>query len=180
MSGAARSARRATFADVSSIVALVESAYRGESSCRGWTTEAGLLDGQRTDELEIRDLVAGENSQILLAFDGVRLVGSVLLRSEADAGYIGMFAIAPDEQRRGIGKWLLERAEAVFRDRAVRYVTMTVIKQREELIEWYGRRGYVATGRTLPFPYGNSRFGLPKRPDLEFLELKKDLGGGSS
>ncbi|MGC4067489.1 MAG: GNAT family N-acetyltransferase [Polyangiaceae bacterium] len=180
MSGAVRSVREATLADVSSVVALVESAYRGESSCRGWTTEAGLLDGQRTDELEIRDLITDANSQLLLAFDDARLVGSVLLRNQDGTGYVGMFAIAPEEQGRGLGKWLLERAEDVFRSRAVRFVTMTVIKQRSELIEWYGRRGYVATGRRLPFPYDDPRFGLPKRPDLEFVELKKDLGVGSS
>src|SRR4051794_13241714 len=41
--------REAGPADLGAIVALVESAYRGESSRAGWTTEADLLDGQRTD-----------------------------------------------------------------------------------------------------------------------------------
>jgi ribosomal protein S18 acetylase RimI-like enzyme len=180
MSESARSVRTANLADVSSIVTLVESAYRGESSYLGWTTEAGLLDGQRTDELEIREIIADARAQFLLVFDDARLVGSVLLRSQDGAGYVGMFAIAPSEQRRGLGKWLLERAEDVFRAASVRYVTMTVIVQRPELLAWYHRRGYLPTGKRLPFPYDNPRFGLPKRRDLEFLELKKELGVGSS
>ena len=52
---------------------------------------------------------------------------------------------------------------------------MTVIEQRSELIEWYRRRGYHATGETEPFPYGNFRFGLPLRDDLRFSVLEKRL-----
>ena len=59
--------RNATLADVSAVVELVESAYRGAGSRAGWTTEADLLDGQRTDELEIREIIAGAHSRIRLA-----------------------------------------------------------------------------------------------------------------
>ena len=59
--------RDATPDDVPAIVALVESAYRGESSRAGWTTEADLLDGQRTDAGSVRELVAAPDSMVLLA-----------------------------------------------------------------------------------------------------------------
>ena len=52
---------------------------------------------------------------------------------------------------------------------------MTVIEQRSELLAWYARRGYRSTGEKEPFPYGNPRFGLPKREDLRFLVLEKEL-----
>jgi hypothetical protein len=52
---------------------------------------------------------------------------------------------------------------------------MTVIVQREELIQYYERRGYCRTEQREPFPYGDPRFGLPKRPDLEFIVLEKQL-----
>lgn len=52
---------------------------------------------------------------------------------------------------------------------------MTVIRQRTELIAWYERRGYVNTHRTEPFPHGDEKFGLPKRPDLKFIVLEKCL-----
>jgi hypothetical protein len=54
---------------------------------------------------------------------------------------------------------------------------MTVIRQREELIAWYERRGYRRTGQLTPFPYGDERFGIPQRADLEFELLVKPLGG---
>jgi hypothetical protein len=37
------------------------------------------------------------------------------------------------------------------------------------------RRGYARTGELLPFPYGNDRFGLPLRDDLQFEALEKEL-----
>ena len=55
-------------------------------------------------------------------------------------------------------------------------MVMTVIGQRDELIAWYERRGYHRTGETQPFPYGDARYGIPRRPDLVFAVLAKPLG----
>ena len=41
--------RPALLSDVPQLVSLVNSAYRGDESRAGWTTEAELLAGQRTD-----------------------------------------------------------------------------------------------------------------------------------
>jgi hypothetical protein len=54
---------------------------------------------------------------------------------------------------------------------------MTVVAQRTDLIAWYLRRGYAATGETRPFPYGDERFGRPRRDDLAFTVLAKPLSG---
>jgi hypothetical protein len=52
---------------------------------------------------------------------------------------------------------------------------MTVITLRPELLAFYERRGFRRTGETVPFPYGDPRFGLPRRPDLEMETLVKEL-----
>lgn len=173
----ALSFRAACPADVDAVVTLVESAYRGEASRAGWTTEADLLDGQRTDREEVASLVALPSARIVLCFEPERLVGTVLVRAVADAtSHIGMFAVSPALQARGIGSALLAEAERVAREhQAARRTEMTVIAQREDIIRWYTRRGYRLTGETEPFPYGNRRFGLPRRDDLVFLLLAKDL-----
>src|SRR5580692_11177788 len=72
--------RFACSGDVPAVVDLVESAYRGESSRAGWTTEADLLDGQRTDAEAISAVVAGPGSVMLLAEAGGRLVGCCQLQ----------------------------------------------------------------------------------------------------
>jgi len=165
--------------DVTRVVALVESAYRGDVSRVGWTTEADILDGQRTDSEEVMSLVQDPKARLLLAYDGQQLVGCVLVRDEGAAAYIGMLAIRPDQQARGVGRRLLAQAEETGRLLfAAKHARMTVIVQREELIQWYERRGYHRTSRREPFPYGNPRFGLPRRPDLQFLVLEKALTGG--
>lgn len=167
----------ATPADAERIVALVESAYRGESSRAGWTTEADLLGGQRTDRHEVEALISDPSVAFVVARERAELVGSVVVRIDGErVAHIGMFAIRPTLQGSGIGRSLLGEAERVARERGAREAEMTVIEQRIELLAWYARRGYLPTGEIEPFPYGNPRFGLPKRDDLRFLVLAKPLG----
>lgn len=167
--------RRASHAEIGSIVALVESAYRGAPSRAGWTTEADLLDGQRTDAHEIAALIDEARSSILLALLDRELVGCVRLTREPSALYVGMLAVAPSKQAHGIGGALLQQAERRARALGMERVRMTVIAQRSELIAWYERRGYARTGEREPFPYGDPRFGVPRRPDLCFEVLAKAL-----
>ena len=162
--------------DVPQVVALVERAYRGEASRAGWTTEADLLDGQRTDDREIGELVTGQNSRIRMAsLDGV-LVACVRIDRGPGYGYVGMVSVEPTRQSDGLGRQLLAEAERVIlQDLCMDCARMTVIGQRTELIAWYGRRGYLPTGEREPFPYGEPRNGLPRRSDLYFEVLEKRL-----
>ena len=57
---------------------------------------------------------------------------------------------------------------------------MTVIDIRDELIAFYERRGYGRTGIKKPFPYGDERYGIPKRKDLRFEILEKPLTGAAA
>ncbi len=166
----------ASDADVPAVVALVERAYRGEASRAGWTTEADLLDGQRTDADEVAACIARADARIVLAHDDGGLVGSVLVTGAGGTGYLGMFAVEPTRQSEGVGRALLAEGERVLRDEfACRLARMTVIVQRAELIAGYERRGWRRTGEREPFPYGNLRAGQPRRSDLEFCVLGKPL-----
>lgn len=167
-------------ADGPAVVALVESAYRGETSRAGWTTEADLLDGQRTDAAAVADAIAGPRTLVVLAErPGEPLACCQLTDEGGGLFYFGMFAVRPDRQASGIGRQLLAYAEVLAASRfGARRMRMTVIAQRAELIAWYERRGYRRTGERLPFPYGDERFGLPRRGDLEFVVLGKAIGPG--
>jgi len=172
--------RLAISTDAVILARLVNSAYRGDSSRVGWTTEADLLGGQRTDEDALRDFIEqgtriGGQAMLVHEDDG-HLVACVQLEQRGDEAYLGMLTIAPSRQASGLGKRLLAAAEDfVRRQWQSRRMIMTVILQRDELIAWYERRGYARTGETSPFPYGNPRFGEPKRPDLCFVLLAKPL-----
>lgn len=168
--------RAATVKDVRAIVILVQSAYRGEASRAGWTTEADLLDGQRTDAEEVVALIRSPDSRILLAEQAGELLASVHLEKRGAKCHFGMFAVQPPRQRAGLGKAVLAEAERMVRDEwACRAMHMTVITLRTELIAWYERRGYQRTGAVIPFPYGDVHFGIPKRDDLQLEILRKPL-----
>jgi ribosomal protein S18 acetylase RimI-like enzyme len=175
--------RHASGDDVAAIVALVESAYRGDASRAGWTTEADLLDGRRTGADEILPTLALPRNVILLAEQapggdaGAReLIACAHVAEQDGTGYFGMFSVQPRLQGAGIGKRVLAEAERLVReDWRLPAMRMTVIDVRDELIAFYERRGYRRTGIHKPFPYGDARFGDPKRDDLRFEVLEKPL-----
>jgi len=168
--------RPATHADIDAVVALVESAYRGDASRAGWTTEADLLDGRRTGVDDVIACIERPQSVILVAERDAEVLACAHLAVEGDAGYFGMFSVCPTLQGAGVGKALLAEAERIARDDwQLQVMRMTVIDVRDELIAFYERRGYRRTGILKPFPYGDERFGLPKRDDLRFEVLEKLL-----
>jgi ribosomal protein S18 acetylase RimI-like enzyme len=171
--------RTATPADAAALEALVNSAYRGESSKAGWTTEADLLGGQRVDVDGLRDTIAAPGHVILLREEAGALIACVHLERTAPTGddcYVGLLTVSPTLQNRGVGRQILAAAERFAVEHwSVRSMHLTVIQQRPELMAWYERRGYERTGIHKPFPYGDERFGLPRRSDLVFEVLRKVL-----
>ena len=167
--------RDATPADVEALVDLIESAYRGDSSRGGWTTEADLLHGRRTDADSVRAVVTAPGSRMLIAERDGEVVACCQLEERDHVGYFGMFAVRPGRQGGGVGRQVLAEAERLARGWGARELHMTAIVQREDLIAYYERRGYRRTGELSPFPYGDERFGLPQRDDLAFELLVKPL-----
>ncbi|WP_249713980.1 GNAT family N-acetyltransferase [Rhizomonospora bruguierae] len=179
--------RIATAADVPQVVRLVESAYRGDVSRAGWTTEADLLAGQRTDPAMVTEAVAATNGVILLAVPhdpspgaavgGGGPVACCQLERRDGYAYFGLFAVDPVRQGAGLGRAVLAAAERfAVAEWGAGELRMTVIIQREDLIAWYLRRGFTRTGEMSAFPYGDERFGIPLRDDLRFEILTKKLG----
>ena len=174
--------RDAVAADVPAVVALVESAYRGDASRVGWTTEADLLDGQRIDPAGVATVIDAPDSRVLLAEQvagsgrATALLACCHIEKQGDDCYFGMFSVRPELQGSGVGKMVLAEAERLASvEWGCTRVRMTVIDVRDELIAWYQRRGYRRTGEYRPFPYGDSRYGIPKRDDLRFEWLVKPL-----
>ncbi len=168
-------------ADCDELAALVNAAYRGDSSRAGWTTETDLLDGQRTDPATLRAQIAEPGHTILCL--RATAVGPILACAAVHdvddergrAVYFGMLTVRPALQARGLGRALLDRIERLGRDRGAGRVTMTVIPLRQELVAWYERRGFRRTGDVRAFPYDQPAFGIPKRPDLTLAVFEKIL-----
>ena len=173
--------RPATANDLVAISELVNSAYRGASSRQGWTTEAEYLEGQRTDPETLASDLAQPNKRILCLreAEGAPILACVSLEKFRDTKghgcYLGMLTVSPSLQATGIGRSLLEGAENFAANWGATRMTLGVIHLRESLINWYLRRGYVESGETKAFPYGDEKFGLPLRDDLQFVMFEKAI-----
>ena len=166
---------KATIADVAELNALINSAYRGEESKKGWTSEADLIGGIRIDEPMLTEYFNDSNITLLKhTDDDGKITGSVYLEVKDDKLYLGMFSVSPVLQGKGVGRALLLAAEDVARQSGLHTITMTVIRNRKELISWYERRGYTFTGEIQPF-HAHGRFGEPKDVIIELIVMEKSV-----
>lgn len=175
--------RKAVIADANAVAAIVNAAYRGDSSRKGWTTEADLLEGSRTDFADIVVLLEAAGSVILMAESidqhGKHLLSTAHLErvdeSDVPAAFFGMFAVDPELQAKGLGKQMMQSAEAlVLQEWGTRKMLMDVISVRTELIAFYERRGYRLTGEVRPFPV-NPDLWTAKVDRLELVRMEKLL-----
>ena len=165
--------------DIPAIVKLMNRAYGGSGETADWSTEEPYFTGDRTTDTLLRADLGKTPSASLLKWQGSHdeeIIGCVWLEPIGEgAWYLGSLSINPERQNDGLGRTLLAAAEDWTRQRGARHVRMWVVNVREALIAWYLRRGYVKTGATEPFPYGDDRFGKPLRDDLCFVVLEKSL-----
>jgi ribosomal protein S18 acetylase RimI-like enzyme len=163
---------KATIEDVSLLNTLINSAYRGESSKKGWTTEANILEGLRTTEKELIETIQNPKNTILKFTENDQIIGCVLLIEKEQQLYLGMLTVSPELQNSGVGKKLLQQAEIHASVMGLPKIVMTVIAVREELIAWYKRNGYLDTGAREPFPASDVHIPITEET-LEFIVLEK-------
>ena len=125
--------------DATALTLLINSAYRGETSKKGWTTEATILEGSRTNETEILEIIKDSNQTLLKFAEDKTILGCVLLIEKESKLYLGMLTVSPELQNSGIGKKLLAAAEDHANKLGLKRIVMNVISIRKELIEWYKR-----------------------------------------
>jgi len=165
---------KATLADVYALNKLINSAYRGESSKKGWTTEANLLQGSRTTEKELTEIIQDKKKTVLKFTQNNQIIGCVLLIEKEQQLYLGMLTVSPELQNSGVGKKLMQEAEIEASALGLSKIVMTVISVREELISWYKRKGYSDSGAREPFPASDVYVSIYNKP-LEFIVLEKRI-----
>ncbi len=165
----------ATTQDIPALVQLINSAYRGEGSKQGWTTEADLIGGLRTDESHLTEIITASNTTFLKYLDeSGNIIGCMRLQKQEDKLYLGMLTVSPILQGKGIGKHLLHAADEHARCENCQAIFMTVFSARPELVAWYERHGYQKTGKTKPY-IPIERFEVKIADHLEFLVLEKKI-----
>ncbi|MDX6189795.1 GNAT family N-acetyltransferase [Flavobacterium sp. Fl-318] len=165
---------KATLADIPALNLLINSAYRGESSKKGWTTEADLLEGKRTTEEELTQTIQDPKNTILKFTENGKIISSVLLVEKEHQLYLGMLTVSPELQNSGIGRKMLTEAENHAKSLGLNSIIMTVISVREQLIAWYKRNGYEDTGEREAFPQSEIHVNISEKP-LEFIYFEKKI-----
>jgi ribosomal protein S18 acetylase RimI-like enzyme len=162
--------RTASPADLPTLHPVIERAYRGDEARAGWTHEADLLDGQRTDLATLEAILASPADRLLVAIREGKPIGCVQISDRGDGiAYLGLLCIDPLLQAGGLGRQMIAEAEAQARSQfGATTIEMTVISNRTELIAYYERRGYAATGEVRPFP-------IPLDPPFYMVVLAKPL-----
>ncbi len=163
----------ATDADSLAIKDLLNISYRGEASKQGWTTEAGLIAGdKRTDNATLKKVMDQPGSVFLkYTNDEQQITACVNLQQHDQKIYLGIFSVLPHLQGAGIGKQILKAAEEYALLKKCFAIYMSVISLRTELINWYVRHGYTDTGKRIPF-IEDSVTGKHLQ-SLEFMVLEK-------
>ncbi len=171
----ALTSRAAIGRDIPALIELVNSVYRGENAFKGWTTEAALLDGQRIDATMLSEIINDSQQRIFIFEEPTRMLGCVHSKDCGDSVILGMLSVPVDLQGQGLGAKLIQVVEADARVRKFAFVKMHVLSIRQELLDWYIRKGYVDTGLEEAWPYGDLKWGIPKRDDLKFMVIAKAL-----
>ncbi len=100
-------------------------------------------------------------------------MGCVNLQQHGEKLYLGMFSVSPHLQGGGIGKQLLQAAEAYAKSVHCTAIYMAVISVRTELIQWYQRHGYKDTGERKCFKEDDLT-GTHLQP-LAFMTMEKRM-----
>lgn len=133
LEAAGLSLRRAGTKDLERVVALQQAAY---------ARNRVLLGVEPIPLLAYYDQIFAEH-EVWLAEDGQRLTGVLILQARPDDLLIWSIATDPERQTKGLGRAMLEaadaRARSLGRDR-VRLYTGSLLGH---LVAWYGRHGYV-------------------------------------
>jgi predicted N-acetyltransferase YhbS len=162
---------KVTEQDIPAVTNVINSAYEGEPG-KSWTAESNFVEGQRTTKDILRKLIQQPAVTMFKCVDiQGTIVGCVLLEEKSDTLYLGMLSVSPAVQASGIGKLLLQQGELFARQKGLNSVTITVIDQRHELVDWYRRKGFVPTGKQEPFNNQSSK----ALGEFYFMEMRKEL-----
>jgi GNAT superfamily N-acetyltransferase len=132
--------RDATSDDADRLAALINAAYRVEDFFK---------TGDRIDRSGVLDKM--QHGRFILLEDGDAFAAAVYVEQRPPIGYFGLLSIDPSRQKQGLGRRLIETAEAACRDAGCSEMEIEVVNLRTELPPYYRRFGYIEQG-TRPFP----------------------------
>ncbi len=128
--------RTAASDDVPRIVALLNAAF---------AMERAFVDRDRTSIQEITHYFDTGTFFIVDGDEGA-LAACMYLEQRADRLYLGMLAVSPSQQGRGLGRQMMAAAERHAASLDCRHIDIRIINRRTELPPFYRSLGFVECG----------------------------------
>lgn len=127
--------RMATAADLPRLMHLVNSAFSIET----------FMNGTRTD---LEDLTVCLQTGNILVMEGAddALMASIYIETRGAHGYLGMLAVDPAYQCKGLARRIVEIAEEYLCGKGCRTIDIHVLSLRPKLLPIYRRFGFVEIG----------------------------------
>jgi GNAT superfamily N-acetyltransferase len=127
--------RTASASDAPALVRLINKAF---------AVERFFKEADRTDLDDIRHHM--KEGTFLVLEEGTDLAACVFVRVAGKRGYIGLLSVDPTRQGAGLGSFMMQRAEDYCARAGCRVVDLRIVNLRQELLSYYGKRGYVQQG----------------------------------
>jgi GNAT superfamily N-acetyltransferase len=134
---------------------------------RAFEVEKFFIEGDRVSTAVVEGFF--DKGEFLVADGASGLSGCVYVEIRGERAYFGLLSIHPERQGTGLGRQLVEAAEARARECGCSYMDLQIVNLREELPAFYRKLGYQETG-TAPFPEQT-----PTKLPCHFVRMSKAL-----
>ncbi len=150
--------RSATIDEAPAVTRLINGAFAPEINFR---------DGPRTNSDALRQYF--EKGRFFVVERDAQLIACVYVELRGERGYIGMLAVDPALQGQGMGRKLMNFAEAYLKRCRCALAELLIVNANSHLLNLYSKFGYQETG-TAPYPPE-----IPTKFPVHFIRMEKQL-----
>ncbi len=91
---------------------------------------------------DFRRAVSGQSSVVLGLYDGESLIGTAMVGVDGHRGWVYYLASAPERRGQGIGRALMDAAEAWVERRGMPKIQLMVRRSNTAVVDFYDALGY--------------------------------------
>jgi ribosomal protein S18 acetylase RimI-like enzyme len=123
-------------------VTAIENAGAGDAGAVISLWEAcGLTRPWNDPAADFARAIGGQTSAVLLLRDGEEIAASVMVGFDGHRGWVYYLAVAPERRRAGLGRAMMEAAEAWLRERGAPKIQLMVRADNSHAIGFYKSLG---------------------------------------
>ena len=104
--------------------------------------DCGLVRPVNDPHKDIRRKVSAQPDLFLVGTNDTRIVATVMAGYDGHRGWLNYLAVAPDQQRGGLGRQMVAEAEQRLRARGCPKINLQVLRSNAGVMEFYRKIGF--------------------------------------